>query len=124
MQLNAVVLPAPLGPINPTISYSPTSMGKSCSAGRPPKRMPTSRTSSTDIRSHLASRVVVPVQGERSARHPAGQRPEQLPQPAGASHHGVQQQDRADQTWEVALPVDVEVGPADRLEEVAQHVVE
>src|SRR5438105_134786 len=47
MQLKIVVLPAPLGPMSPTISNSPTVMLTSRSACNPPKRMETSRVSRT-----------------------------------------------------------------------------
>src|SRR4051794_32813442 len=47
--LNAVVLPAPFGPISPTISPSPTSNETSSSATIPPKRRVTCFTSSSAI---------------------------------------------------------------------------
>src|SRR3954470_21867173 len=49
MQLKMVVLPAPFGPMSPTISNSPTVMETSRSACRPPKRMETSWVSRTGI---------------------------------------------------------------------------
>src|SRR5688500_14468729 len=47
MQLNAVVLPAPLGPISPTISYSSALKVTASRACRPPKRIPRLETSRT-----------------------------------------------------------------------------
>src|SRR5205823_3092760 len=49
MQLKIVVLPAPFGPMSPTISNSPTRRLTSCSAWRPPKRIETPVVSRTDI---------------------------------------------------------------------------
>src|SRR6478736_2250131 len=49
MQLKIVVLPAPLGPMSPTISNSPTRRLTSCNAWRPPKRIETPAVSRTDI---------------------------------------------------------------------------
>src|SRR5712691_12119467 len=49
MQLKMVVLPAPFGPMSPTISNSPTRRLTSCSAWRLPKRIETSVVSRTDI---------------------------------------------------------------------------
>ena len=43
--LNTVVLPAPLGPINPTISSGYTTRFKSLTAVKPPKSIPKSFTS-------------------------------------------------------------------------------
>src|SRR5689334_832590 len=48
--LNAVVFPAPFGPIRPAISPSPTSSDKPSSARMPPKR----RSTSTSSRSGMA----------------------------------------------------------------------
>src|SRR5436305_6008063 len=50
--LNVVVLPAPFGPMMPTISNSPTVMLTSRAACTPPNRMDRSRASSTDIGDH------------------------------------------------------------------------
>src|SRR5438445_9116942 len=47
MQLKMVVLPAPLGPMSPTISNSSTRRVTSLSACNPPKRMDTSVACST-----------------------------------------------------------------------------
>src|SRR5690348_2251839 len=106
MQLNAVVLPAPLGPIRPTISNSLTSRLTSCSACRPPKRIDRSRTSSTDtgaLHSAWAGVGRVVVQGERMAGQPAGERPQLTAEPAGVEDQRLQQQQRADQSGQRAL---------------------
>src|SRR5262245_66300065 len=47
MHANTVVLPAPLGPINATISLLPTSSDTRSTAARPPKDFARARTSST-----------------------------------------------------------------------------
>src|SRR5438270_6191978 len=49
MQLKHVVLPAPLGPMRPTISNSSTLRLTSSSACRPPKRIDSSSASRTGI---------------------------------------------------------------------------
>jgi hypothetical protein len=49
MQLKAVVLPAPLGPIIETISPVSTSKETSLTANRPPKRLTMRSTSSSAI---------------------------------------------------------------------------
>src|SRR3954454_21139521 len=49
MQLKQVVLPAPLGPMSPTISNSSTFRATSSSACRPPKRIDRSMASRTGI---------------------------------------------------------------------------
>src|SRR3954452_16836082 len=106
MQLKAVVLPAPLGPMRPTISKSLTSSVTSCSACSPPNRMDRSRTSSTDTGAlHSArtgvSRVVV--QGERVARQPTCQRPQLRAQPTRVEDQRLQQQQRPDHAGDRAL---------------------
>src|SRR3954452_18185959 len=70
MQLKIVVLPAPLGPISPTISNSPTLTMTSRSACRPPKRMLTSRVSRTGIDA-LRTRARSHVETESSSLEPA-----------------------------------------------------
>ena len=51
--LKAVVFPAPLGPIRPTISPSPTSNETSSSATMPPKRRVTFSTESSGTAHYL-----------------------------------------------------------------------
>src|SRR3954451_23985789 len=114
MQLNAVVLPAPFGPINPTISHSSTFRFKPSIAVRPPKRMVRSRTSSTDIaalhRPDPGATVRV-VQRELVAAEPARERPDDLAQSARVEDDGLQQQHRADHVGDVELVVAVEGAP-------------
>src|SRR5256885_9659813 len=66
--LNVVVLPAPFGPMMPTISNSPTVMLTSRAACTPPNRMDSSRASSTDIGDHhllhATRRPVEPLAGD------------------------------------------------------------
>src|SRR3954467_8097525 len=73
MQLKIVVLPAPLGPMSPTISNSPTLTLTSRSAWRPPKRMLTSRVSRTGIDA-LRARPRSHVKTEASALEPSPDR--------------------------------------------------
>src|SRR3954469_17932559 len=119
MQLNAVVLPAPFGPIRPTISNSFTSRLTSCSACRPPKRMDRSCTSSTDMgalhRSRSAVRVVV--HREPRALEPALDRGNALADPAWVEDERLQQQHRADEAGEGTL-----VGPVVAVQD--RHVLD
>src|SRR3954454_5320441 len=69
MQLKIVVLPAPLGPIRPTISNSPTLMLTSRRACRPPKRIETPSVSRTGIDS-LRARAAAGVHAEALALQP------------------------------------------------------
>src|SRR6266571_2274271 len=82
MQLKAVVLPAPLGPMRPTISNSPTSSVTPDSACRPPKRMATSCVSRTDTE---ALRACSPTRAEdeRLALQPPADRCRDGTQPVG-----------------------------------------
>src|SRR3954469_18704382 len=115
MQLNAVVLPAPFGPIRPTISHSSTFRLTPSMAVRPPKRMVRSRTSSTDTAALHRSDAAVPVgvvQGELVAGEPAGERSDHLSETAGIQDHGLQQQRRPDGVRDVELVAAVEVGPS------------
>src|SRR6058998_515741 len=98
MQLNAVVLPAPLGPIRPTISHSSTFRLRPSTAVRPPKRMVSSRTSSTDTAAlHRSDAAAVRiVQGELVPGEPTGERPHHLAETTGIQDHGLEQEHRAD----------------------------
>src|SRR3954468_8645755 len=115
MQLNAVVLPAPLGPISPTISHSLTARFSPSMAGRPPKRMVRSRTSSTDITAPGQSGggciTVLVVQREPMPGEPLRERTQHLPETTGVEDDRLQQQARADDVGDVGLVVGVEVQP-------------
>src|SRR5256885_12499763 len=81
MQLNAVVLPAPFGPIRPTISHSLTARFSPSTAVRPPNRIVMSLTSSTDIATCQCGGggvCVLVVHRELVAREPASERPQHL----------------------------------------------
>src|SRR3954453_22875414 len=114
MQLKAVVLPAPFGPISPTISHSSTERFRLSIAVRPPKRMVRSRTSSTDIAAlHGADAcaAVRVVQRELVAGEPAAERPDDLTETARVEDHGLQEQHRADEVGDVELVVAVVGAP-------------
>src|ERR1700730_9224564 len=82
MQLNRLVLPAPLGPINPTIWPSRMSNETLSRAATPPKRRLTSRTdnkAASDIRSSSS------LHGYRA--HRLERRPREHPLPARRANH-------------------------------------
>src|SRR5436189_3073205 len=123
MMLNVVVLPAPLGPITPTISHSPARRLTSRAAWTPPKRMEQSRTSSTDI-AHPHLGVVGVFEAEPPAPQPALQRADLLARPAGMAGQREQQQHRPDHDRDVLLrqrldPRDAQPVLEQLLEEVA-----
>src|SRR5438445_1107503 len=70
MQLKMVVLPAPLGPIRPTISNSSTVMLTSRRAWTPPKRIETSWVSRTGIAGSFRSGPPASVERERLTFEP------------------------------------------------------
>src|SRR3954471_186814 len=70
MQLKQVVLPAPLGPIRPTISNSSTFRLTSSRACRPPKRIESSSASRTGIDA-LRSRASRQIELEALALQPS-----------------------------------------------------
>src|SRR5438874_7542135 len=85
--LNVVVLPAPFGPMMPTISHSPSLMLTSRAACSPPKRMERSRVSSTDIGDlHLLH--VADVEVEAVAGEPVLDRSDLLPEPTRRGDQG------------------------------------
>src|SRR5688572_13234295 len=91
--LNVVVLPAPFGPMMPTISHSPSWMLTSRAAWMPPKRMERLRVSSTDIADrHLLH--VAGVQVEAVAGDPALDRPDLLAEAARGRDEGDDHDDR------------------------------
>src|SRR5688572_8598953 len=93
--LNVVVLPAPFGPMTPTISHSPTAIDTSRAACTPPKRIEQLRVSSTDIGDlHLLVAAVVRI--EPVAAEPAEERAQLLAEPARVQREGQQQEQRAE----------------------------
>src|SRR5688572_3636298 len=85
--LNVVVLPAPFGPMMPTISHSPSRMLTSRAAWMPPNRMERPWVSSTDIADrHLLD--VPGVQVEAVPGKPSLDRTDLLPQPARRGDEG------------------------------------
>src|SRR5687768_10197261 len=95
MQLKRVVLPAPLGPMMPTISHSPTCSWTSARACTPPKRMETESISSTDIGDlHLLLGAGVDV--EAAAEQPAPHGRDLLAQPTREHREGEEQEERSD----------------------------
>src|SRR5438445_8570106 len=102
MMLKVVVLPAPLGPMRPTISHSPARSVTSLAACTPPKRMEQPRVSSTDIgHPHLALAVLVDV--EPLAPQPTLEGPDLLADASRMGGEGEQQQQRPDDQGGVLL---------------------
>src|SRR5437764_14565932 len=128
MQLNAVVLPAPLGPIRPTISHSLTCRSSPSTAVSPPKRIVRSTTSSTDIaRPDQGGRCRVTmllVHRESVPGEPAGERSQHLAESARVEDHRLQQQPGTDDVGDVLLVVSVEIRPAEVPEQAAEQRVD
>src|SRR5687768_13819498 len=101
MQLNSVVLPAPFGPMSPTISHSLTRRDTSERAWTPPKRIEMPVASSTTRFPLLApgrsSRPSVPPELERFAAQPLGEGTDLLPHAARVEDQGSQEQRGADE---------------------------
>src|SRR5260370_32045398 len=112
MMLKVVVLPAPLGPITPTISHSPARRLTFRAACTPPKRIEQPCTSSTDI-AHPDLGVVGVLETEPPAPQPALDGPDLLAHPAGVAGEGEQQQHRPDHDRGVLLGQDLEPGHAE-----------
>src|SRR5438132_10852203 len=87
MQLKPVVLPAPLGPMRPTISNSSTLRLTSDSACSPPKRMESSMASRTGIDA-LRARPGLEVQPEPLALQPLADRRRDRAQSLGLEDQG------------------------------------
>ena len=69
IMLKVVVLPAPFGPMIPTISHSPMKMLTSEAAFTPPNRIEQPRVSSTDVRHlHFLQTPVVDVEAVSGVR--------------------------------------------------------
>src|SRR5437763_2667748 len=125
--LKVVVLPAPLGPMTPTISHSPARRLTSRAACTPPKRIEQSRTSSTDIAHPLpASRTggLVGFPGaEPPAAEPTLQGTDLLSDPARMAGQREEQQHRPDHDRDVLLRQHLEPGNAEAvLEELVEEV--
>src|SRR5438309_681565 len=120
MMLKVVVLPAPLGPMTPTISHSPARRLTSRAAWTPPKRIEQRCTSSTDI-AHPDLGVMGVLEAEPPAPQPALDGPDLLAHPTGVAGEGEQQQHRSDDDGGVLLGQDLEPGHA---EPAAEQLVE
>src|SRR5690349_8351748 len=94
MTSNSVVLPAPLGPMIPTISSSLTSIETSYNARIPPKLTETPSTSSMGFQPRGRGRGR-PFERRRGAQPPAD-RAEQLPEPARMAGQREEEQQRAE----------------------------
>src|SRR3954467_7039187 len=124
MQLKRVVLPAPFGPINPTISHSSTLSETSSRASRPPKRMEMPSSSSTDMGTACVSGVLLVMEAERTAGEPAADGSDNLSEPTRIHDECLQQQYRADETRDVVLVVDVPTAAVDGAEEPVEKRVQ
>src|SRR3954464_15216227 len=124
MQLNAVVLPAPLGPMSPTISHSSTFRLSPSIAVRPPNLIVRSETSSTDIGALHRADTGVPVgvvQREFVAAEPAPERTDDLTESARVEDDRLKQQHGTDHVRDVELVVAVEGPPVGRISELLQQ---
>src|SRR4051812_18089705 len=126
MQLKQVVLPAPFGPMRPTISNSSTLRLTSSSACRPPKRMDSSWASRTGIDTlrpgstrhvHLETTTLQPAPDGRShGAQPVGLEDEgedgQHPRQGGDDEEGVvlEEADRRAPVRQVLASEDVQQG--------------
>src|SRR5438270_14004406 len=109
MMSNVVVLPAPLGPMTPTISHSPAFRLTSRAACTPPKRIEQPRTSSTGT-ADPPFRVAGVLEREARAPQPALDGPDLLADAAGVAGQRVQQQQRSDDDGDVLLGQHLEPG--------------
>src|SRR5581483_505568 len=124
MMSKVVVLPAPLGPMTPTISHSPALRLTSRAAWTPPKRIEQRCTSSTDIaHPHFALRRVP--EGEPAAPQPALQRTDLLSDATRMPGERVEQEDGPDDDRDVLLRQHLQAGhgqPA--LEQLVEEVAD
>src|ERR1044072_1077848 len=107
MMLKVVVLPAPLGPMTPTISHSPATSVTFRAACTPPKRMEQPRTSSTDI-AHPHFRLVGVLEAEPPTPQPTLQRPDLLAGTARMPGQREQEQHGPDDNGGVLLGQDLD----------------
>src|SRR4051794_12489761 len=124
MQLNNVVLPAPFGPINPTISHSSTLRETLSRASRPPKRMEMLSSSSTDMGTARIRGVLLVMEAERTSSQPAADRSDDLAEPTRIHDECLQQQYRPDEAGDVVLVVDVPAAAMDGAEEPVEEWVQ
>src|SRR5687768_9608915 len=110
MQLKAVVFPAPLGPMRPTISYSWTRMETSNNACRPPKRIEMESTSRTATDTLLHEAFVVAVHGEGFPAEPSGDGLYLLADAARVLDQRHHQQHHADDARDLRTPLAQDVG--------------
>src|SRR4051812_22046031 len=103
MQLKSVVLPAPLGPIRPTISHSSTLSETSSSACKPPKRIDTLSSSSTDMATACIRFVCIVVHGEPVPGQPSTDGPNDLAEASRIHDECLKKQHSADETRHVVL---------------------
>src|SRR5689334_16465533 len=94
MTSNSVVLPAPLGPMMPTISSSLTSSETSRSALMPPKLTEQPSTSSTAL--HPGPGRSGGGRGRGTVAQPVADRAQQLAEPAGIAGEREEEQQRAE----------------------------
>src|SRR5438105_15863817 len=116
MQLKAVVFPAPLGPLRPTISYSSTCKLTSSRACRPPNRIESSRASRTGIDA-LRARAAGQVDVEAVALQPSAHGRRERAQALGLEHQGDDGEEAREGGDDV---VGVVLDEADRLADVGQ----
>src|SRR3954451_8227281 len=124
MQLNNVVLPAPFGPINPTISHSSTLSETLSRASRPPKRMEMPSSSSTDMGTARFRGVFLVVEAERATGEPAADGSDNLAQSTRIHDECLQEQYRADEAGDVVLVVDVPAAAVDGVEEPVEERIQ
>src|SRR3954452_14613730 len=101
MQLKIVVLPAPFGPMSPTISNSPTLIETSRSACRPPKLMDTSWVSRTGIDA-LRAGAAAGVHAETAPLEPAPDGRSDRAQTLGLEDQREDGEDARDDLYDVA----------------------
>src|SRR4051794_26144739 len=121
MQLKMVVLPAPLGPIKPTISNSSTLILTSLSACRPPKRMEMASVSRTCMHTLRSSSATGSMHRERAALQPAADRRGEGSEPFWLEDQGEDGQ-HPRQQLDVVAGVDLDVVDVDGLGQLRQPV--
>src|SRR3954451_9438783 len=121
MQLKTVVLPAPLGPIKPTISNSSTLMLTSLSACSPPKRMEMLSVSRTCMHALRSGSAAGSMHRERAALQPATERRGERSESFRLEDQGEDGQ-HSRQQLDVVAGVDLDVVDTDALGEFGEPV--